>query len=140
MSAVKRNALKREYEDEDPLDDEENEETLDEATSNCRRRTCLKMPSLLCTPQSLGNVTWKPLQERRCWMRPVRQLQKSSPAKLFVKKRRTREKCMVQDALAALYAAESRKRNSETAARAALLDAASAAVAEVVAGEALREA
>ena len=48
-------------------------------------------------------------------------------------------KCLVQDALAALYAAESRKRNSETAARAALLDAARAAVAEVVAGEALRE-
>ena len=41
MSAVKRNALKREYEDEDPLDEEENEETLDEATSNCRRRTSL---------------------------------------------------------------------------------------------------
>ena len=48
-------------------------------------------------------------------------------------------KCLVQDALTALYAAESRKRNLETAARAALLDAASAAVAEVVAGEALRE-
>ena len=48
-------------------------------------------------------------------------------------------KCLVQDALAALYAAESRKRNLETAARAALLDAARAAVAEVVAGEALRE-
>ena len=41
MSAVKRNALKREYENEDPVDDEENEETLDEATSNCRRRTSL---------------------------------------------------------------------------------------------------
>ena len=45
----------------------------------------------------------------------------------------------MQDALAALYAAESRKRNLETAAKEALLDAASAAVAEVVAGEALRE-
>ena len=71
--------------------------TAEQPGGACRPRDTqsagCKMPSLLSAPQSLGNVTWRPPQERRFWMRPVRQLQKSSPGKLFVKKRRTREKC-----------------------------------------------